>query len=100
MSLARKSSRYKGKRSLENYGIVQSTGRHLFGKRDYPGTHCNSQGSTIEVRDTLEVSIPRGLPEEDTTGDLSEPWEGNIEIIYTFAPDLRSFGGIRMRRCL
>ena len=43
MSLARKSSRYRGKRSLENYGKVQSTGKHLFGRRNYPGTHCNSQ---------------------------------------------------------
>ena len=31
-------------------------------------------------------TVTANLLKEDTTGDFSEPWEGNIEITYNFAP--------------
>ena len=79
VSFARKYSRYRGKRSLKNYGIVQPPGDTSLGREISTRDPLQqSRKSIAKVKETLEEAIPRDIPEEDTTDDLSETQEEQV----------------------
>ena len=57
----------------------ETIGRHLFRKGDFdPRTTVTVKEEYSEGREALEEAIPREIPEEDTTDDLSETQEEQV----------------------
>ena len=57
----------------------ETIGRHLFRKGDFdPRPTVKVKEEYSEGREALEEAIPREIPEEDTTDDLSETQEEQV----------------------
>ena len=57
----------------------KTIGRHLFRKGDFdPRPTVTVKEEYSEGREALEEAIPREIPEEDTTDDLSETQEEQV----------------------
>ena len=57
----------------------ETIGRHLFRKGDFdPRPTVTVKEEYSEGREALEEAIPREIPEEDTTDDLSETQEEQV----------------------
>ena len=79
VSFARKSSRYRGKRSLKLRNSSKPPGGISLGREISTRDPLQqSRKSIAKVRETLEEAIPRDIPEEDTADDLSETQEEQV----------------------